>query len=158
MGITTTIGKNGIVLLNNLINENHDGIHQYIIDCFWLYRQQKKKVTLTPRHLNKGKLSDLIMNNVHDYNSECDEPMENENDNVNLPKPIIFDLFPNMEEVVIYTAYGTGRPGLVKYPQYKISMTGWLSLIDCAKSSIVFRIYSWRECTSFGRFGGETWL
>ena len=138
--LPTKIKKKDIRALKALINGTHKGIHQYIINCFWLYCQKKTKIVI--RTQNQETLEDLVMTQVPiegtKYNEETKEwqivnNVDQKNTTSIVPKSILFDLFPNLERMTIMNI----KDGK-KFRRFPLS--SFLPFIECGKSPFVYEI------------------
>lgn len=113
--------------LNNVICNDVD--HQYIHDTFKAYTYHRRQVVINLHHVHTyfGNLKYLIMesskkawdcslcyakgNNINSLRCwACQTVPSNDVRGVNnLLKQVIFQLFPNVEHIVIYTTSGTGQ-------------------------------------------------
>ena len=135
--IYTKIKKEDIRALKALINGNHKGIHEYIINCFWLYCQKKIKIII--RTENNNALEDLVMAHVPidgaKYNVESKEWQtvnnvdQKENKTFIAPKAILLELFPNL-----------GRISIIPGQQRRFPLRSFLPFIEHGKSRVVYEI------------------
>ena len=147
--IPTKIRKKDIRALKSLINGNHNGIHEYIINCFWLYCQKKTRIFVCTE--NNELLEDLVMATVPiegtKYNAESKEWQtvnnvdQNDNATFTVPKPILIDLFPNLESIEMY-------------PKQRFPLRSFLPFIECNKSNILYKIQvskKWSNASKLNR-------
>merc|ERR1712154_170133 len=119
----------------------------------------------------KKGLSNLVMNPICDCGTEYDEESDEwrrvndfeaeqkENAMVNVPKPIIFELFPNLEEIYLYTTTGKGTlPEKGKYHEFPFAISAFLSFVDAGPPSIRYLINAWRQKDANYEYFGQTWL
>lgn len=171
--IDAKIAKFDYQIVNALINGNDPKIPPFIKDTFLLYRHEKKKIHICPYYLDKcfgEKMVDLIMHPLKNYGTEYDEEQNEwqvvndfevatkENNVYNVPRPALFEIFPNLKQVYLWTngdPYGENG----KYPEYKLLISSLLSFIDKGKSSVEYLILATRQIDQDEEvFFGQTWL
>ncbi len=79
----------------------------------------------------------------------------------NILKTKIFKLFPNINQIIINTTYGSSNNSRVHYSEYKICLLSLLKWIESISSSrnITFEINAARQCKGMlNEFVGITWL
>eukprot|EP01084_Bolivina_argentea_P244385 409399_1 len=79
----------------------------------------------------------------------------------NILKTKIFQLFPNINQMIIHTTYGTSSASWLHYSEYRICLLSLLKWIQSVSSSknITFKINAARRCEGDeNKYVGVTWL
>eukprot|EP01084_Bolivina_argentea_P088958 160612_1 len=177
MGITATDSKILDEMINNKlrIKREKDKVidDKYIIDTFDLFLNSKTQIKIKLEDLDKyyKEINHLIMHSLVDegidwrgYNVREERKINNNSDIdlVNVLNAKMLVIFPNLNEIEIYTTYGSDiyYPG---YPLYRFSLSSFLSSIQSSKSSIKYiinanREWSGEEETDKTQYPEASWL
>eukprot|EP01084_Bolivina_argentea_P193599 332134_1 len=106
--------------LEDSFDKSDDKLDKYIKDNFLLFAANKTQIILKLHWLN-------MMKNAHFTNFVtypiCKQTTPQKNNN-NLFKPMIFELFPNLKNITIYTAHSS-----YPYPVYCFNLLSLLSIL-----------------------------
>ena len=87
--------------LNQPIPPQPIAVDQYVLDNFYCFRQKKTKLVLNPFRMNKN---DEYLTNLLFYGISSSKEVPK--DNINIFRPFLFELFPNMVELVLWLNNG----------------------------------------------------
>ena len=102
--------------LNETVSEMPVAVDSYVLDNFYCFQQNKRKILLRPSYLNE---KDDYLKNLIFYGVSHSSKVPK--DNTNIFKPFLFKMFPKMVELVMWMAYG-----------YAVNLLSLLSVLESA--------------------------
>ena len=105
-------------------------VDQYVLDNFYCFQQSKKHIRLRPQWMNED---DAYLKNLIFYG--VSESSDVPDDNTNIFRPFLFEVFPNLVELVVWSD---------KWGGYALNLLSLLSVLDAAvipRSFKVLKVY-----------------
>ena len=142
--------------LNEELPSRPKQVDQFVMDNIYVFTQKKTKIDLNLWSLMKF---DVSLQNMlfHGVSKTEDIP----NDHSNIPRDLVFRLFPNLEEVVLRTSYGFYYP--LNLMSLSSVMTEWNTLpsftlkINDDEKEWVKRVHDAESKTLVENFAAKKW-